>query len=41
MQKYYVRKQDIFGILEAEDRTKAGKTLPPQGLYLVSVNYDC
>jgi len=26
-------------ILESGDRTKAGKTLPPYGLFLVSVNY--
>ena len=26
-------------IIESKDRTKAGKTLPPQGLYLVEVKY--
>ncbi len=31
---------EMLEILEAKDRTKAGKTLPPQGLYLVSVEYD-
>lgn len=30
---------DIRGILEARDRTKAGKTAPPQGLCLVEVEY--
>ena len=32
---------DIPEILKSGDRTKAGKTLPPHGLYLVSVNYEC
>ena len=27
-------------IIESKDRTKAGKTLPPHGLYLVSVEYE-
>ena len=27
-------------IIEKKDRTKAGKTLPPQGLYLVKVEYS-
>lgn len=27
-------------IIKGKDRTKAGKTLPPQGLYLVEVNYN-
>lgn len=31
--------EDIIQIIEKEDRTKAGKTLPPQGLYLVKVEY--
>lgn len=30
----------IKAILEAKDRTKAGKTVPPQGLYLNRVFYD-
>ncbi|MCD6569540.1 MAG: tRNA pseudouridine(38-40) synthase TruA [Deltaproteobacteria bacterium] len=30
---------DIKGILDAKDRSKAGPTAPPQGLYLVGVKY--
>lgn len=30
---------DIPKIIEDGDRKKAGKTLPPNGLYLVEVNY--
>jgi tRNA pseudouridine38-40 synthase len=36
-----INADDIPEILKSGDRTKAGKTLPPHGLYLVSVNYDC
>ena len=32
--------QEIAPIFEAADRTKAGKAAPPQGLFLVQVNYD-
>ena len=32
--------KDIKEILEAKDRSKAGKTLPPNGLYLVNVEYE-
>ncbi len=32
--------QDIRSILDARDRTKAGKTAPPDGLYLAEVEYD-
>ena len=35
-----IEPKEIVNIIEAEDREKAGKTLPPQGLYLVSVEYD-
>lgn len=31
--------EDIPEIIEIGDRTKAGKTLPPHGLYLMSVEY--
>ena len=30
---------DIPKIIEEKDRTKAGKTLPAHGLYLVNVEY--
>ena len=33
------KSEDIFEILEAEDRTKAGKTAPASGLYLKDVYY--
>jgi len=33
------RPTDMVKILQARDRTMAGKTAPPQGLYLLSVNY--
>lgn len=36
-----IKADNIPEILESGDRTKAGKTLPPHGLYLVSVNYEC
>jgi tRNA pseudouridine38-40 synthase len=32
--------QDMSRILEAGDRTIAGETAPPQGLYLMQVGYD-
>jgi tRNA pseudouridine38-40 synthase len=31
--------QDISKIIEEKDRSKAGRTLPPNGLFLVNVNY--
>ena len=31
---------DIPEIIKSQDRTKAGKTLPPQGLYLLEVKYN-
>lgn len=34
-----IKPEDIKNIIEYEDRQKAGKTLPPQGLYLVNVEY--
>jgi tRNA pseudouridine38-40 synthase len=32
--------QDVRGIIDGLDRTKAGKTAPPQGLYLAEVYYS-
>lgn len=32
--------EEISSIIASKDRTKAGKTLPPQGLFLVNVKYD-
>ena len=32
--------KEILNILESKKRENAGKTLPPQGLYLVNVEYD-
>lgn len=32
--------EDIPNIIESKKRENAGKTLPPQGLYLVSVEYE-
>jgi tRNA pseudouridine38-40 synthase len=31
--------EGLRGILEARDRTKAGMTAPPQGLFLIEVEY--
>ena len=35
-----IKADDIPAIIEAKDRTKAGKTLPPHGLMLLRVDYD-
>ena len=35
-----IKPEKIPNIIQSKDRTKAGKTLPPQGLYLVKVEYD-
>lgn len=32
--------KEISNIIEQKDRTKAGKTLPAHGLYLINVEYD-
>ena len=32
--------EDVENIILSKDRTKAGKTLPPEGLTLVSVEYQ-
>lgn len=34
-----IKPEEIPEIIESKDRTRAGKTLPPQGLYLVKVYY--
>ena len=34
-----INEEEISSIIEAKDRTKAGKTLPAHGLYLVEVKY--
>ena len=35
-----INKDDIPKIIESKDRTKAGKTLPAHGLFLVKVEYE-
>ncbi len=35
-----IKPEEIPKIIESKDREKAGKTLPPQGLYLVEVKYQ-
>ncbi len=35
-----IKPEEIPNIINMQDRTKAGKTLPPQGLYLVKVEYE-
>ena len=34
-----IRPEDVLDIIEAKDRSRAGKTLPPNGLFLVNVDY--
>lgn len=34
-----IKPEGIPEIIESKDRTKAGKTLPPHGLYLLKVEY--
>lgn len=34
-----IKPEEIPGIINSKDRNRAGKTLPPQGLYLVEVYY--
>lgn len=34
-----IKPSDIASIIESKDRTQAGKTLPPNGLYLIKVMY--
>ena len=35
-----IKAEDIPKIIEGKDRSKAGKTLPPQGLMLIRVDYE-
>lgn len=35
-----IEPKEILTIIQEKDRGKAGKTLPPQGLYLVKVEYE-
>lgn len=35
-----IQPEEISNIIEEKERGKAGKTLPPQGLYLVNVEYE-
>lgn len=35
-----INSEEIPEIIEAKDRKRAGKTLPPHGLYLVKVEYE-
>ncbi len=35
-----IKAEDIPSVIESKDRTKAGKTLPAHGLYLVEVKYE-
>lgn len=35
-----INPEDIDKIIKAKDRSLAGKTLPPQGLYLLNVEYE-
>ena len=35
-----IKPEDIKEIIKSQKRENAGKTLPPQGLYLLSVEYE-
>ena len=35
-----IKPEDIEKIIESKDRSLAGKTLQPNGLYLLEVNYE-
>ena len=35
-----IKPEDIKKIIESKDRSLAGKTLQPNGLYLLNVEYD-
>ena len=34
-----IKPQEVFDIIQAKDRKRAGKTLPARGLCLMEVNY--
>ena len=34
-----IKPEEITDIINSKDRTRAGKTLPPYGLFLVKVEY--
>jgi tRNA pseudouridine38-40 synthase len=35
-----IDKQDVQAILQSKDRSRAGATAPPQGLFLMDVTYE-
>ena len=35
-----IKPEEIPEIIKSQNRERAGKTLPPQGLYLVKVKYE-
>jgi tRNA pseudouridine38-40 synthase len=35
-----IEPEQIIKIIESKNRENAGKTMPPQGLFLVEVNYE-
>lgn len=35
-----IKPEEIKGIIKSKDRAKAGKTLKPEGLYLLRVEYE-
>ena len=35
-----IKPEEVKDIIESKDRSKAGKTFPPQGLYLLKVEYE-
>lgn len=35
-----IKPEEIIEIIESKQREKAGKTLPPEGLYLINVEYE-
>ena len=37
--KKKISPETVEKIIESKDRTKAGKTAPPEGLYLVNIKY--